>query len=124
MARRDREHRTACSSYFSDEFERTTRDETIASIERSQGELERLRELEQNVRWGKAEMEPEKLERLRQYIAGRSEIAAGEELVLRHLRDKARDRQRLLLGLPLLVIGAGGFYLLWAKPFTRAAARR
>jgi zinc/manganese transport system permease protein len=100
---------------FLTEFERTTRDEMIASIERSQTELARLRELEQNVRWGKAEMDAEKVERLRQYLAGRGEIAAGEQLVLRHLRDTARDRQRLLLGLPLFVIGAGGFYFLSAK---------
>ena len=60
-------------------------------------------------------MDADKVERLRQYLAGRGEIAAGEQLVLRHLRDKARDRQRLLLGLPLLVIGAGAFYFLSAK---------
>ncbi len=101
---------------FLTDFERTTRDEMIASIERGQAELTRLRELEQDVRWGKAEMDAEKVERLRQYLAGRGEIDAGEQLVLRHLRDKVRDRQRLLLGLPLLVIGAGGFYLLSAKP--------
>ena len=79
---------------FLTEFERTTRDEMIASIERGKAELTRLRELEQDVRWGKAEMDAEKVERLRQYLAGRGEIDAGEQLVLRHLRDKARDRQR------------------------------
>ena len=31
---------------------------------------------------------------------------------LRDLRDKARDRQRRMLGLPLVIIGVGGFYLL------------
>ncbi|HVE89622.1 MAG TPA: metal ABC transporter permease, partial [Burkholderiaceae bacterium] len=108
---------------FLTEFERATRIETIASIERSQAELTRLRELEQNVRWGKADMDPDKVDRLRQYLAGRGEIAAGEQLVLRHLRDKARDRQRVLLGLPLLVVGAGGFYFLSAKRFTRFPAR-
>ena len=100
---------------FLTEHERTTRADMIASIESSQAELTRLRELEQNVRWGSAEMDAEKVERLRQYLAGRGEIAAGEQLVLRHLRDKARDRQRLLLGLPLIVIGAAGFYFLSAK---------
>ena len=57
-------------------------------------------------------METEKVERLRQYLAGRSEIVAGEQLVLRDLREKARDRQRPMLRLPLLLIGAGGCYLL------------
>jgi hypothetical protein len=30
--------------------------------------------------------------------------------VLRHLRGKGRERQRLALGLPLLIIGFGGIY--------------
>ena len=101
---------------FLTDFERTTRNDMLESIERAQVELKRLRELEQDVRWSTKSMEPEKLERLRQYLAGRSEISAGEQLVLRHLREKARDRQRLMLGLPLLLIGAGGFYFLSTKP--------
>jgi zinc/manganese transport system permease protein len=101
---------------FLTEFERATRTEMIESIERAKAELARLRELDQRVRWGKEEMDSEKVERLRQYLAGRSEISAGEQLVLRHLRDKARDRQRLMLGLPLLLIGVGGLYLLSATP--------
>ncbi len=107
-------HRVASplETLFLDEHERATRDDTLESLERARVELSRLRELEQDVRWGRKDMDPEKLERMRQYIAGRSEIAAGEELVLRHLRDKARGRQRWLLGLPLLLVGAGGFYFL------------
>ena len=97
---------------FLTDFERTTRSEMIESIERAQTELERLRGLEQDVRWGREQMETEKVERLRQYLAGRSEIIAGEQLVLHDLREKARDRQRLMLGLPLLLIGICGCYLL------------
>lgn len=100
---------------FLTEFERTTRSDTLSDIQRARAELARLRELEQDVRWGKTEMDHEKVERLRQYLAGRSEISAGDELVLRHLRDKARERQRWMLGLPLFFMGAGGFYLLTAK---------
>ena len=109
---------------FLTDFERVTRTEMLESIERGKTELTRLRELEQNVRWGKEQMDPEKAERLRQYLAGRGEISAGEQLVLRHLRDKARDRQRLMLGLPLLLIGAGGFYFLWAKSPMQTKQRR
>ena len=97
---------------FLTEFDRGTRADALESIARAKEELTRLRATEQDVRWGRTEMQPEKLERMRQYIAGRSEISAGETLVLRHLREKARDRQRLLLGLPLLLIGAAGVYLL------------
>ena len=109
---------------FLTEFERATRTEMLESIERGKTELTRLRELEQNVRWGKEQLDPEKVERLRQYLAGRGEISAGEQLVLRHLRDKARDRQRLMLGLPLLLIGAIGFYFLWAKSPMQTKQRR
>jgi zinc/manganese transport system permease protein len=105
---------------FLTEFERTTRSDTVNDIERAKAELARLRELEQNVRWGKTQMDEEKVERLRQYLAGRSEISAGDQLVLRHLHDKARQRQRWMLGLPLLLIGAGGFYFLTAKQRRRA----
>lgn len=90
--------------------ERITRNEVLDSIARARAELLRLRALEQDVRWGKIEMEPDKAEQLRQYLAGRSEISAGDQLVLRHLRGKARERQRLALGLPLLIIGLGGIY--------------
>lgn len=97
---------------FLTQGERATRSETLQSIAREQGELVRLRALEQDVRWNKVEMDAEKAERLRQYLAGRSEISAGDTMVLRHLRSKARERQRLGLGLPLLALGAFG---LWAQ---------
>ena len=100
--------------------ERATRTDMLDSIGRAKAELTRLRELEQDVRWGRKEMDAEKAERMRQYIAGRSEISAGEQLVLSSLRDKARGRQRLMLGLPLLLVGAAGFYLASAKRAPRA----
>jgi zinc/manganese transport system permease protein len=92
--------------------ERETRDETLRSVAEARAELERLRSLEQDVRWGKQTMEPEKQERLRQYLAGRSEIMAGDQLVLRQLGTTARERQRYLLGVPLVVLGAGGLWYL------------
>jgi len=48
---------------------------------------------------------PKHRERLRQFLAGRSELVAGDRLVLRTLRAKARERQRYWLGLPLLALG-------------------
>jgi zinc/manganese transport system permease protein len=92
--------------------ERETRTEAIESIERGRAELARLAALNQDVLWGKVEMEVEKAERLRQYLIGKSELSAGDQLVLRHLRSKARERQRFGLGLPLLLVGAGGVYAL------------
>jgi hypothetical protein len=87
-------------------------------LARSREELTRLRALEQDVRWNKVEMDSEKTERLRQYLAGKSEISAGDALVLRDLHAKARARQRYVLGLPLLAIGIWG---LWAWLRRRAS---
>jgi zinc/manganese transport system permease protein len=100
---------------FLTDFERSTRAETLESLIRGQAELARLRELEQDVRWGKEKMDTEKLERLRQYLAGRGELVAGEALVLRHLREKARARQRWVLGLPLLLVGCAGFAFVYRR---------
>jgi zinc/manganese transport system permease protein len=90
--------------------ENATRAEVIESIGRDRAELARLNALNQDVHWGKVEMEPEKAERLRQYLMGKSEISAGDQLVLRHLRSKARERQRFAFGLPILVAGVAGLY--------------
>jgi len=79
--------------------------DTEDSLARGQAELDRLRRMEQDVRWGTLAMDAEREERLRQFIAGRAELVAGDQLVLRALRDKARERQRFLLGLPLAVAG-------------------
>lgn len=95
---------------FLEDGERETRLESLAAIDRARAELDRLRALDQDVRWGKVEMEPDKVERLRQYLAGRGEISAGDQLVLRHLRGKARGRQRFGLGIPLALLGAFGLY--------------
>lgn len=100
--------------------ERRARSEAVTSIARARAELARLRAQEQDVRWGSLALPPEQVERLRQYLAGRSEIVAGDQLVLRQLRLRARDRQRFGLGLPLLALGALGLYALWR----RAAAAR
>jgi hypothetical protein len=57
-------------------------------------------------------MSEEKQERLRQYLASRSEIIAGDQMVLNHLQSEARKRQRFWLGIPLLGIGIFGVTVL------------
>jgi zinc/manganese transport system permease protein len=95
---------------FEEELE-TLRD-TEASLERGRAELGRLRRMQQDVRWGTLAMDAEREERLRQFIAGRAELVAGDELVLRALRGSAREHQRFALGLPLaLAGGALAFFL-------------
>jgi zinc/manganese transport system permease protein len=87
------------------------RADAVESIGRAEQELARLRKLQEDVRWGVAAMSEEKQERMRQYIAGRSEILAGDQLSLRGLRSTARERQRFALGIPLVLAGVGVVWL-------------
>lgn len=96
---------------FLTEAERDARDDAAGSIERGRSELERLRRMQEDVRWGRSSLDAERQERLRQYLAGRAELVAGDELTLRALREKARERQRFGVGLPLLAAGAALFAL-------------
>jgi zinc/manganese transport system permease protein len=86
--------------------ERETERDSRAALARADAELARLRALQQDVQWGTRELPPERQERLRQFLAGRGEIAAGDQMVLATLRGRARARQRLWLGLPLFLGGA------------------
>jgi zinc/manganese transport system permease protein len=88
--------------------ERETYWESQGAVQRGLSEIQQLRALQQEIQWGTREMSEEKQERLRQYLAGRGEITAGDQLVLSHLRSEARKRQRFWLGIPLLGIGVFG----------------
>ena len=80
------------------------------ALERGTAEVRRLKTLEVDVQWGRATPTPEQQERLRQFLASRGEITAGDRFVLKTLRGRARQRQRLWLGLPLLALGAAGAF--------------
>ena len=92
--------------------EREMRQDSIQAIASASNELARLRALEQDVRWGTTQMAADKQERLRQYLAARSEIQAGDQMVLKDLRVQARARQRWGLGVPLMLIGVAALLLL------------
>jgi zinc/manganese transport system permease protein len=78
------------------------------ALGRGIAELRRLKTLEVDVQWGRAKFTTEQQERLRQFLASRGEITAGDRFVLKTLRSLARERQRLWLGLPLLALGVAG----------------
>jgi zinc/manganese transport system permease protein len=88
--------------------ERRTYHDTHDALDRSETELARLRSVRRDVEWGTRRMDDAQAERLRQFLAGRVEIAAGDRMVLLTLRRHARERQRLWLGVPLLVVGTLG----------------
>ncbi|HEV8437928.1 MAG TPA: metal ABC transporter permease [Methylomirabilota bacterium] len=99
--------------------ERRTYQDTRADVARQAAELQRLRVVQQDLLWGRRQMPAETQERLRQFVASRGEITAGDRMVLATLRRHARERQRFWLGLPLLLLGAAG--ALW---LARAARQR
>ena len=108
-------------AFLTSEERETYRDSTEA-VQRGLEEMVRLRAMQQEVQWGTREMPEEKQERLRQYLAGRSEIAAGDRLTLDYLRSQARERQRFWLGIPLLGIGTASVLALARSRRKRTAA--
>ncbi len=85
--------------------ERRVRRESLEAIARGEGELRVARALQQEVAWGTRTLDDTQRERLRQFLAGRSEISAGDRMVLGTLRGKARERQRYWVGVPLGGVG-------------------
>src|SRR2546430_12046142 len=55
----------------------------LVAVARGSAELERLRALEADVQFGARRIDPEQRERLRQFLAGRGEIVAGDRLQVR-----------------------------------------
>jgi zinc/manganese transport system permease protein len=103
--------------------ERAAHRDSREAMARGAAELARLRALQQDVQWGTRAMPAEQQERLRQFLAGRAEIVAGDRMVLATLRSHARARQRVWLGLPLLLAGAGvAAWLARPRPTSRRAA--
>src|SRR5438876_1150354 len=92
---------------FLDHEEREEYAESREGVAEGEAELERVTQMRDDVQWGRRVMSPDMQERLRQYIAGRQEMVTGDRLVLRALRQKARERQRYGLGLPLTFCGLG-----------------
>lgn len=91
---------------FLDIDERTAYAESRQAIDEGLAELARARRIQEEAQWGTRPLAEEMRERVRQYIAGRTELVTGDRLVLRALKQRARVRQRFVLGIPLAVAGA------------------
>lgn len=72
----------------------------------------RLNEKERDSRWRGAELSDEELRKISSYTQSFLEMKKGEQVVQRTLRDKARERQRWVLGIPTLFFCAAAFLLL------------
>jgi zinc/manganese transport system permease protein len=97
----------ALQAPFLTAHERRAAADARESVARGARELGRLRALAADVQWGRRELPSEQRERLRQFLTGRDELVAGDTLVLGTLRGHARERQRLVVGLPLAAAGGG-----------------
>jgi len=100
--------------------ERSVRRASVEAVAHGERQLRAARALQQDVGWGARTLDEADRERLRQFLAGRSEITAGDRMVLGTLRDKARARQRYWLRLPLVTVGLGAAIAL-ARPIGRRA---
>jgi zinc/manganese transport system permease protein len=92
---------------FLDADEREADGESRRAIDEGLVELDRATRIQQEAQWGSRPISGEMQERVRQYIAGRTEMITGDRRVLVALKQRARQRQRYLLGLPLAVLGFG-----------------
>jgi len=108
----------AAQTMFLTSDERDTRRDTVEDAQRSVAEIERVRAMQREAQWGTRPVTEEMQERMRQYLAGRAEMLAGDRLILRSIQQQARARQRWWLGVPLAVLGAGGALYLARRPTT------
>jgi hypothetical protein len=96
----------AVQTVFLSPYERGVAAESRVAIDRGVAETQALRARQVDAAWRTVALEPEQRERLRQFTLGREELVAGDRLVLKTLRSKARQRQRFALGVPIALAGA------------------
>jgi zinc/manganese transport system permease protein len=80
----------------------------VRDTERYRAEAERLNRLEQESRYQGRALTPDEVRRLGSYMQSFNEMTRGERFVQGVLRQKARERARWWLGLPLAALGALG----------------
>ena len=88
----------------------------------AQREAARLGEQERASRWQGAALSDTELRKISSYTQSFLEMKKGEQVVQRALRDKARERQRWVLGVPTLAICLAVW--LWLRPASGTEAQR
>ncbi len=96
----------ALETGFLSSAELEMRERTVRAIKRAEAETEKLKGIQEAVRLGDRQMSEENQELLRKYLLGRQEILAGDRFVMRKLKERVRERQRFLFGIPLAALGA------------------
>lgn len=88
---------------------------------KARAEAARLTQKERDSRWQGAEMADDEVRRMSSYTQSFLEMTKGERVVQKALRAKARERQRWVLGIPLILLCLA-LLLAWARPPARASA--
>lgn len=100
---------------FLSETDGATYESAMQDVQRFQKEFDRLGQKERAARYGAAPLDDEEVRRIASYQQTFSEMARGELFVLGVLREKARRRQRWLLGLPLFAASLFGLFLVFMR---------
>ncbi len=95
--------------------DRTTYESAIQDAKRLQMEFNRLGEKERAARYGPTPLNDDNVWRIASYQQTFSEMARGELFVVSVLREKARRRERWLLGGPLCVASLFGLLLVFER---------
>lgn len=95
-------------AFLSGREEAALRDADEAAA-RVRAEAQRLQAMERASRWQGAELTDPELRRLTSYAQSFQEMEKGEQFVQRELRNRARERQRWVIAVPLLIIGLALF---------------
>jgi zinc/manganese transport system permease protein len=96
---------------FLSNAEREILQQAVVSTATVQAQAQQLSDRERTSRWQGAELSDEEVRKISSYVLSFQEMQKGEEFVQREIRNKARERQRWVIGIPLMLISLGLFFL-------------
>jgi zinc/manganese transport system permease protein len=96
---------------FLNKEEREIFQQAVVSEAKVRAQAKQLNDRERDSRWQGAELSDEQVRKISSYVQSFQEMQKGEEFVQREIRNKARERQRWVVGIPLMLISFGLFLL-------------
>ena len=100
-------YQPAVKSLFLSLEEQQTMTQAVSGAMHVRSIAEQLAAMERDSRWQGAELTEEELRQLSSYTVSFQEMEKGEQFVQRELRQKIRERQRWVLGVPLIFLPLG-----------------
>jgi|GEM_PF-77742 len=87
-----------------------------SGFDRWQSEIQRLDQMERQSRWQGKGLSDRELRRISSYTMSFQEMQNGEKFVQRELRNAARQRQRWVFGIPMMLLSSAGFLAVRRSP--------